>query len=106
VDDFAEAVTAWRMLPFPDGGTSDATGELHADLALADTWVAESVLPYVEHGTHDPAKVDVIDTLGDLQRRAVNLARSSDSEERELADAYLGYIEALVRVYEGFLRRS
>jgi hypothetical protein len=54
---------------------------LHADLALADTWVTDTVVPSVEHGVGvgQPAQVDVLAELGALRVRAVELASSNDA---------------------------
>ncbi len=68
-----DAVATWRDQAFPPGSATDALDELHADLALADTWVAESVIPFVEHGLHKPARVDVVTGLRDLGARAGEL---------------------------------
>jgi len=60
MSDFEAAVATWRSQPFPSGSINDALDELHADLVLADTWVAEAVIPFVDHGALQPAHVDVI----------------------------------------------
>jgi hypothetical protein len=58
--DFEISVAAWRDEPFPHGNdTSEALDELHADLVLAETWVAETVPPYVTRGEDQPAQVDI-----------------------------------------------
>jgi hypothetical protein len=56
---FQEAYAAWRLQPFPSGSTNDEIDELHADLALVDSCVAETVLPFVERGEHVSPGVDV-----------------------------------------------
>jgi hypothetical protein len=87
-----------RQEPFPTGGRDDDLDELHADLALADSWVAESVIPFVERGSFAPAKVDVLQALRTMREQARGL-RDPDARS-----AYLRYIDLLSRVYETFLR--
>jgi hypothetical protein len=103
--EFEAAVVAWREAPFPSGSDLDELDELHADLVLADTWVAESVIPFVERGVHDPARVAVIDNLRKLDERAIRLMKSCGLEHQRQADAYRRYIELLRRVYQGFLEQ-
>jgi hypothetical protein len=98
---FTEAYTAWRSLPFPPGSTEDTLDELHADLALADTWVADSVIPYVERGIYEPAQVDVLDTLRTLRNRAGALR--DRGPDPGLAGRYIKYVDVLLRVYHEFL---
>ncbi len=105
VGGFEDAYTTWRSQRFPPGSAHDALDELHADLALADTWVAETVIPFVEHGVHHPARANVRDELRKLRSRAVELGKAGDLEGKRLADSYREYAELLLRVYEGFIAR-
>ncbi|MDX6719622.1 MAG: hypothetical protein QOJ63_1876 [Solirubrobacteraceae bacterium] len=93
----------WQRQPFPTGSRTDAIDELQADLALADAWVADSLIPFVEDGVYDPARIDVIAELGDLRRRATDLAMSVSADERGLVDDYAGYLDLLLDVYQDFL---
>ena len=104
--EFEDAYASWRSRPFPPGSTNDSLDELHADLALADTWVAETVIPFVEHGVSDPARIDVVNELRKLRSRAEELGRASDGEEARQAASYRDYFDVLLRVYEGFLTRA
>jgi len=106
MSDLEAAVSTWRHKPFPSGSANDALDELHADLALADTWVAEAVIPFVDHGTFQPAQVDVIGETRKLRDRAAQLGRSSSGEDKTLADAYRDYAALLMHVYESFLTRA
>jgi hypothetical protein len=106
VGDFEDAYIAWRNQPFPPGSADDALDELHADLALADTWVAGSVIPYVERGLFQPAHLDVIEELGKLRNRAVELRTRRGEESPSLPDSYRDYADLLLRVYEGFLAQA
>ena len=96
-----DAYAAWRSRPFPPGSSDELLDELHADLALADTWVAEAVIPRVEHGLHQPARADVIDELEELRDRAVELTETSGRfADGDLADDYREYVDVLLRVYK------
>jgi hypothetical protein len=101
--EFEDAYDSWRSMTFPHGATSDELGELQADLALADTWVAEAVIPYAEDRVYRPAKVDVMDTLGHLIARA-NAIAAVDPGEAHLASSIAQYAQALMRIYQAFLR--
>jgi hypothetical protein len=103
MDAFRTAYQAWRERPFPPGSPDDDVDELHADLALADSWVAESVIPYIEDGSHQPANVDVLSELRALRRRAEKLETTAKPEESRLAVDYRDYIDALAEVYTRFL---
>lgn len=98
-----DAYERWRRHPFPTGSAADAVDELLSELALADAWVAESVIPFVERGVHDPAKIDVISELRDLSRRAADLQPSVGSDDRQLLHDYTDYLDALIEVYQDFL---
>ena len=103
MSEFDEAVAAWRVLPFPPGSTSEPVDELHADLVLADSWVAESVIPYIERGSRKVSNVDVIGRLNEFSTRATELQESSERpEDRQLLASYRAYIESLLRVYRAF----
>jgi hypothetical protein len=107
VGEFEDDVASWRHQTFPSGGTTDAQGELHADLALADHWVAEAVIPFVERGSwRPPSQIDVTEELRKVRDRAVELGRESDGEDKVLADAYLDYAKILTRVYESYLAQG
>ena len=103
MSDLGELYRSWRNQPFPPGSSFEALDQLHADLVLADTWVAETVIPFVEHGRHEPAHVDVIGELSKLRDRAVQLASTGHEEAQQLANDYREYVELLARVYQGFL---
>lgn len=104
--DFEAAYVAWRNRPFPPGSHDDSLDELHADLALADGWVADSVIPYVERGIFQPAQLDVIEELARLRDRAVDLRGAGGEDDPTLSDAYRDYADLLLRVYEGFLTKA
>ena len=106
MSDFEDAYIAWRSRPFPPGSEHDSLDDLHADLALADGWVADSVIPYVERGIFQPAQLDVIEELGKLRDRAVELRGAGGKHDPTLSDTYRDYVDLLLRVYEGFLAKA
>lgn len=84
----------------------DALDEIHADLALADTWVAESVIPYVSRGQHSPAKVDVLAELEALRSRLAEIAESALAPgDTKLAGEYGAYCDLLSDVYRAFIEQ-
>jgi hypothetical protein len=104
--DFKQRVAEWRRMPFPPGSSIDTLDELHADLVVADSWVAESAIPYLERGVYDPAEFDVLKELRILRDRAANETALSDEAGRELARRYVVYAEVLIRVYVDFLEQQ
>jgi hypothetical protein len=94
----ADAYAAWRRQPFPHGSADGVVDELHADLALADSWVAESVIPFVERARFMPAGPDVLHELRKMHDRAAALRDPARATE------YLTYIALLSDVYGAFLR--
>jgi len=103
--DFERAYSKWREQPFPLGSSLDALDEVHADLALVDTWVAEALIPIVEHGMHRPIQVDPIQKLEEIQDSATELGKSATADERRLAREYVEYADLLRSVYEQFLKK-
>lgn len=101
--DFHNAYRLWKKQPFPSGSSWDALDEVHADLALADAWVADTVSPFVEHGVYRPAQVDVIATLEKIRQQAIQLGAKGDEEDKMLAEDYAKYAELLQSVYQAFL---
>jgi hypothetical protein len=104
--DFQEVYETWKEQPFPSGSSWDALDEVHADLALADAWVADTVTPFFEHGVYRPAQVDVIGTLEKIRERANKLRATAEGEDERLAGEYGKYAELLKVVYQGFLSES
>jgi hypothetical protein len=82
---------------FPIGEAEDSIGVLHDDVALVDTWVAESVVPYAKDGRYVPAVPDVMGELRRLRERATALGTADGAPD------YLRYIGLLSAVYEAFL---
>ncbi len=101
---FEETVRNWREASFPQGSEVDALDDIHADLALYDSWIAESVVPYVDRGIWEPAVVDVLGALDELILRTKALQRTG-IDDRSAAASYLAYAEMLRRVYRAFLQK-
>jgi hypothetical protein len=99
-----EAIQRWQRAPFPRGSADDALDEIHADLALYDTWVAAPLLLYVDRGVWLPAVPDVLGALDDLTRR-VEVLRAA-GEEPEIASQYLDYAALLRAAYLAFLEEG
>ena len=97
VDEFGGAYRTWMDAPFP---AEDEVGVLHDDVALADTRVADSVVPYVKRGVFVPATPTALGTLRALRVRAVALGDAGEATE------YLIYIDLLADLYEAFLHEG
>jgi hypothetical protein len=96
-------VAEWRSKPFPAGSSNDAVDELHADLVLIDSWVADSVIPFVQEGRHTPAAVDVLGAIDRLQEQIAQLMSITASDTRLSLENYQAYAECLSGVYRAFL---
>jgi hypothetical protein len=90
-------------MPFPPNSKTKELGELHDELALVDTWVANAIIPFVEDGVYRPIKVDPLAELEKIRDRATELGRSFPPGDRERLDPYIRYADALREVYERFL---
>lgn len=96
----------WRAAPLPSGNGSEDFGEIHADLVLVDSWVAEYVIPFVERGIKHSPRVDVSGALTDLRRRLSDLDRGPVVSKRALADEYSRYIAMLEELWQSFCARD
>jgi len=105
MSNFHETAQLWLSTPLPAGSSSDDLDEVHADLALIDTWVAGSVLPMLQSGRWPPATPDVVAALDELSTEIERL-RTQDGDENGLANQYLAYACFLRRVYGIFLART
>jgi hypothetical protein len=97
------AYAAWRHQSFPTGSADDSVDELHANLILADTWVAEAAIPFFESGVYRPAAVDVIGEIRKLDDLARELRSGLAEEHQRQVDEYRHYAGLLIAVYEEFL---
>jgi len=104
-DSLIEAYKLWRNRPFPPGSSNDKLDEFHAKLALADEWLMATVIPFVEHGQHVAAKIDILGRLRGLDVRVEELGQSIEGPDRILLDAYRDYLDCQRRVYEELLAK-
>lgn len=102
--EFEQAYQAWIQATFPPEGRSEDLGELHADMSLVDTWVADSLVPYVKHGKYVAAKVDVLKKLTEIRDRAAALIGSESIGTNDVAETYVHYADLLENAYERFLQ--
>ena len=72
---------------------------------LADTWVAQTIIPFVEDGRYHPAQVDVLGKLQEIRDGATELGRSGSADIKRLAREYVTYAELLRTAYESFLKK-
>lgn len=103
-DRLIAAYSAWRNEAFPAGSTRDDVDELHAELATIDEWVAGMVIPFVEHGTRYPLRVDIQAGIDSARKQASELRRSANDDDRALLDRYEGYLQLLADVFHAFLQ--
>ncbi len=100
MNELNEAYEDWISRPFPSGSDADWLDELHADLVLADTWVSESVIPYVKHGRFVRPHLDVVEEISKLYDRMTSALSQCKGDERQLLKSYQDYARALLRVYK------
>lgn len=105
MSNFKDTAQTWLATPVPSGSSIDDLDEVHADLALADTWVAESVLPYLRANEWSPATPDVLAALDQLIAEA-NRLRSNGDDDNGLATEYISYAQLLQRLYGAFLEEA
>jgi hypothetical protein len=98
------AYIAWRQHPLPPCSSDDELHEVHTDLALVDTWVAEVVVPFVEQRRYAFTTVDIDGALRGIRERADAAAASGADGDAELAARYRAYADCLKALYEEFER--
>ena len=100
---FDDLYRRWRGVPFPHGSHRDDVDELHADLALVDTWVAETVVPYVERGLiAPPPKVDIGAGVQGIRNRVRVLRDGATGEELAILNRYMDYVDLIDELYVAF----
>jgi hypothetical protein len=60
------------------------------------------VIPYVEHGTPFPLRVDIAGGIGRLRNRVLELRESAHDEVRSLLDRYHAYVGLLDGVFRAY----
>ena len=106
MSDLQDIYASWRSRSFPRGSVVAALDGLHADLALADGWVAEYVVPFVEQGQFSRPEDGVVATLQNIRDRAIELEKTGGAEDKALAAEYVQYVDLLERVYKAFLSQA
>lgn len=97
-----KSAKAWLCTSLPPGSAVEELDVAHADLVLFDTWVAESVLPFLERGVWLPAVPDVLGSLEELTGQVE--AMKEVGTNKATATAYLEYLDLLKHVYQDFLK--
>lgn len=96
-------IDEWLRTPFPAGSsTNDDLDEVHAEIALVDTWVAECVLEYRHAGIWSPAVPDVFAEL-DRVSEELDEIPLNDVEQHAQALQYASYLHLLRDAYRAFL---
>jgi hypothetical protein len=98
-DRLNDAYEAWRSLPIPEQSVDDELAEIHADLVVVDDWVAQSVVPFVEHTRYVFAAADVSGGISGVRDRAHLFVALRDGEDVDTAREYAAYAERLFAVY-------
>lgn len=97
-----DAVKLWRTTGFPRGSSNDALDEIHAQLAVVDTWVADCVIDFQTSGRWIASVPDVLAELVRLDT-ALERLELTDAIERTLREEYRRYIRVLAAGYREFL---
>jgi hypothetical protein len=106
MDELEVAYRAWRDEPIPRGADDERLASLDADLRVADTWVAEDLIPFIEAGQLFESAFEVLPRLNALLLRARVLVDELDGEDAERAISTARYLRLLVSVYELYLSRT
>ncbi len=105
MDKLEAAYRAWRAAPIPSGCRGDESEDLHGDLLVADTWVAEDLVPYIESGATFNSAFDVLPRLLALHARATELIEDPQNADPACAILCADYAKLLIDVYVLFLDR-
>jgi hypothetical protein len=109
MSDFDETYRRWRDAPFPHGSTNDPVGELHAELAQWDAFVADEVIPVAEGLAHKPGIGSAYDIENEIEllRTAIDeLANSVGPDDQALLRQYDDYCSLLTEVYSQALSQG
>jgi hypothetical protein len=108
MSDFEEAYRRWLDAPFPHGSTNDAAGELKAELAQWDAFVADEVIPVAQGHTYKPgigSAYDIAREIELLRSSTGALANSVGPDDQALLRQYDDYCWLLLDAYSGALRQ-
>jgi len=98
-----DPIEAWRQCLFPTGSSIESIDSLHAELALADSWVAEDIVPFLERGMYKPDADTVMNQLSKLEAKLLRAIEAADMNEKGILTSYLNYCEILEAAYSAFL---
>lgn len=85
----------WRSEPFPPGSEIDEFDAMHAELAYADSMIAESAIPFVTKGQYSAVPQQALRELDNVVVTARQLMESETGERARLAATYRRYAELL-----------
>ena len=105
MSELESAYRAWRTAQIPRGADDERLAELNGDLRVADTWVAEDLVPFVESGQVFASAFEVMPRLRALHGRALRLAEDLHGADETRAIACANYLQLLVDVYAAYLVR-
>jgi hypothetical protein len=105
-DEFEDAYRRWMGDWHLEGSADDEIDDLYGDVNLADTWVAEVVVPYVARGVYRPAGIDVVSRVTELMRRADDLAERRTGSDRAKVMRYREYIAVLLALHAALEKRA
>jgi hypothetical protein len=100
--DFVTASSKWMDEPFPAGSANDEIDEVHAELVMVDTWVADLVMPYLMHGRVFTDRVGVGAPLEQMRKRLNELRLSSSPVETTVLERYSAYAQLLEDLFSAF----
>jgi hypothetical protein len=87
--------------PFPSGSAIDELDAMHAELAYADSMIADSAIPFFTGRRYGGVPDQVIRELDHVILAAGKLQESEVHEIARLAASYKKYAELLMTVYQG-----
>lgn len=99
---FESAYRAWREAPFPGGSSNDKVDELRAELILADTWLADTLIPFVEEGRRWEDTSDISERLDRIFAEAEEHMGALAVADREKLLLYCGYASLMRRAITGY----
>ena len=103
---FEDSYAAWRGMPGPRGSDNEDLEILRADIFLADHWIAESLIPFVENGRIEVPPFDVENPLSELLKQAIQMEQVGREDLAATARTYSDYVRAQISAYRGFLTEA
>jgi hypothetical protein len=94
---FEQLAQRWRTARIPVGSSVDEVDEYHADLVLADVWVAEGVIPFLASGVTAADVIGVASQLDKLRTKFQNYTTRLAPDSAQVSH-YLEYLDLLIEV--------